>query len=148
MIGGLSSIKARLRECIESPLKYSGIFSAMKIKNLRGILLYGPPGTGKTLVARAIATESGANFISIKGPELLSKWQGETEKGIREIFRKAKQIAPCIVFFDEIDSLMSVNGHSDSRQISVAAQFLTELDGIEGLENVIAVGATNRMEEF
>ncbi len=148
MIGGLSSIKNRIRECIEWPLKYPRIFSAMKIRSPRGILLYGPPGTGKTLVARAIATESGANFISVKGPELLSKWQGESEKGIREVFRRAKQTAPCIIFFDEIDSLASISAHGNSGQMSVVAQLLTELDGIEGLENVIAVGATNRIEEI
>ncbi len=146
MIGGLEEIKSKLRECIEWPLKYPDVFSFMNIKSPRGILLYGPPGTGKTLVARAVANESGVNFIPVKGPELLSKWQGETEKGVREIFRKAKLTAPCIIFFDEIDSLITSGEHAERSNSTVLAQLLTEMDGIDTLENVMIIGATNRIE--
>jgi transitional endoplasmic reticulum ATPase len=146
MIGGLEEIKSRLRECIEWPLKYPEVFTFMNIKSPRGILLYGPPGTGKTLVAQAIANESGVNFIPVKGPELLSKWQGETEKGVREIFRKAKLTAPCIIFFDEIDSLIASGEYAERSNSTVLAQLLTEMDGIEALDNVMIIGATNRIE--
>jgi transitional endoplasmic reticulum ATPase len=146
-IGGLADIKQELQEAVEWPLKYQGAFAYTDATPPKGILLYGPPGTGKTLMAKAAANESEANFISIKGPELLSKWVGESEKGIREIFRKARQAAPCIIFFDEIDAIAPVRGanfgdsHVTERMIS---QLLTELDGLEMLTNVIVIAATNR----
>ncbi|HZD35835.1 MAG TPA: CDC48 family AAA ATPase [Nitrososphaeraceae archaeon] len=146
-IGGLSSIKQELQEAVEWPLKYQGIFSYADATPPKGILLYGPPGTGKTLMAKAAANESEANFISIKGPELISKWVGESEKGVREVFRKARQSAPCIIFFDEIDAIAPRRGadfgdsHVTERLIS---QLLTELDGLEVLTNVIVIAATNR----
>jgi transitional endoplasmic reticulum ATPase len=146
-IGGLSSVKQELQEAVEWPLKYQGIFTYADATPPKGILLYGPPGTGKTLIAKAAANESEANFISIKGPELLSKWVGESEKGVREVFRKARQAAPCIIFFDEMDAIAPRRGgdfgdtHVTERVIS---QLLTELDGLEILTNVIVIGATNR----
>ena len=146
-IGGLESIKQEMQEAVEWPLKYQGIFTFADAVPPKGILLYGPPGTGKTLMAKAAANESEANFISIKGPELLSKWVGESEKGVREIFRKARQAAPCIIFFDEIDAIAPKRGgdfgdsHVTERLIS---QLLTELDGLEVLTNVVVIGATNR----
>jgi transitional endoplasmic reticulum ATPase len=146
-IGGLETIKQELREAVEWPLKYQGMFAYADATPPKGILLYGPPGTGKTLMAKAAANESEANFISIKGPELLSKWVGESEKGVREIFRKARQAAPCIIFFDEIDAIAPARGgdfgtsHVTERVIS---QMLTELDGLEVLTNVIVIAATNR----
>jgi len=146
-IGGLALIKQEMQEAVEWPLKYQGIFTYADAVPPKGILLYGPPGTGKTLMAKAAANESEANFISIKGPELLSKWVGESEKGVREIFRKARQAAPCIIFFDEIDAIAPKRGgdfgdsHVTERLIS---QLLTELDGLEILTNVLVIGATNR----
>ena len=146
-IGGLADIKQELQEAVEWPLKYRRVFAYTDATPPKGILLYGPPGTGKTLMAKAAANESEANFISIKGPELLSKWVGESEKGVREIFRKARQAAPCIIFFDEIDAIAPVRGgdfgnaHVTERVIS---QLLTELDGLEVLTNVIVIAATNR----
>jgi transitional endoplasmic reticulum ATPase len=147
-IGGLLSIKQELQEAVEWPLKYQRIFTYADATPPKGILLYGPPGTGKTLIAKAAANESEANFISIKGPELLSKWVGESEKGVREVFRKARQAAPCIIFFDEIDAIAPRRGgelggdsHVTERLIS---QLLTELDGLEILTNVIVIAATNR----
>src|ERR687898_401548 len=146
-VGGLDHVKQELREAVEWPLKYQGIFSYADATPPKGILLYGPPGTGKTLMAKAAANESEANFISIKGPELISKWVGESEKGVREIFRKARQAAPCIIFFDELDAIAPVRGadfgdsHVTERVIS---QLLTELDGLEILTNVLVIGATNR----
>jgi transitional endoplasmic reticulum ATPase len=146
-IGGLETIKQELREAVEWPLKYQEMFAYADATPPKGILLYGPPGTGKTLMAKATANESEANFISIKGPELLSKWVGESEKGVREIFRKARQAAPCIIFFDEIDAIAPVRGgdfgtsHVTERVIS---QMLTELDGLEVLTNVVVIAATNR----
>ena len=146
-IGGLSSIKQELQEAVEWPLKYQGVFTHADATPPKGLLLYGPPGTGKTLMAKAAANEIEANFISIKGPELLSKWVGESEKGVREIFRKARQATPCIIFFDEIDSIAPQRGgdfgdsHVTERVIS---QLLTELDGLEILTNVIVIAATNR----
>lgn len=148
-IGGLASIKEALIESIEWPIRYPELFKHVGSKPPKGILLYGPPGTGKTLIVKALANESEVNFISIKGPELISKWIGESEKGIREVFHKAKQSSPCIVFFDEIDSLAPIRGAagSDSNVTSrVISQFLTELDGIEELEGVIIVAATNRKD--
>ncbi|MGE3858985.1 MAG: CDC48 family AAA ATPase [Nitrososphaeraceae archaeon] len=146
-IGGLSSIKQELQEAVEWPLKYNQIFTYSDATPPKGILLYGPPGTGKTLMAKAAANESEANFISIKGPELLSKWVGESEKGVREIFRKARQAAPCIIFFDEMDAITPARGGSygDSHVTErVISQFLTELDGLEILTNVVVIAATNR----
>ncbi|MEM2795878.1 MAG: AAA family ATPase, partial [Candidatus Hadarchaeales archaeon] len=146
-IGGLEKVKQELKEAVEWPLKYPEAFRKIGIEPPKGILLYGPPGTGKTLLAKAVATESEANFISVKGPELLSKWVGESERGVREVFRKAKMAAPCVIFFDEIDSLVPRRGsgfgdaHVTERVIS---QLLTEMDGIEKLENVVVIGATNR----
>src|SRR6266566_3920818 len=128
-IGGLSSIKQELQEAVEWPLKYQGVFTHADATPPKGLLLYGPPGTGKTLMAKAAANESEANFISIKGPELLSKWVGESEKGVREIFRKARQAAPCIIFFDEIDSIAPVRGADGGGMVAerVVSQLLTEL---------------------
>lgn len=146
-IGGLSPIKQELQEAVEWPLKYLGVFTYADATPPKGILLYGPPGTGKTLMAKAAANESEANFISIKGPELLSKWVGESEKGVREIFRKARQAAPCIVFFDELDAIAPARGgdHGDSHVTErVISQLLTEMDGLEILTNVVVIGATNR----
>ena len=146
-IGGLADVKQELQEAVEWPLKYQGLFLYSDATPPKGILLYGPPGTGKTLMAKAAAHEGEANFISIKGPELLSKWVGESEKGVREVFRKARQAAPCIVFFDEIDAIapnrggMGSDSHVTERVIS---QLLTELDGLEVLSNVIIIAATNR----
>jgi transitional endoplasmic reticulum ATPase len=146
-IGGLRDIKQELQEAVEWPLKYHGLFVHSDATPPKGILLYGPPGTGKTLMAKAAAHESEANFISIKGPELLSKWVGESEKGVREVFRKARQAAPCIVFFDEIDAIAPTRGSlgSDSHVTErVISQLLTEMDGLEVLSNVIIIAATNR----
>ncbi|HXP48724.1 MAG TPA: CDC48 family AAA ATPase, partial [Bacteroidia bacterium] len=146
-IGGLSSIKQELQEAVEWPLKYQELFTHADATPPKGLLLYGPPGTGKTLMAKAAANESEANFISIKGPELLSKWVGESEKGVREVFRKARQAAPCVIFFDEIDAIAPTRGadFSDSHVTErVISQLLTELDGLEILTNVIVIGATNR----
>ena len=146
-IGGLENVKQELREAVEWPLKYPEVFQRMGIEPPKGILLYGPPGTGKTLLAKAVATESEANFIAVKGPELMSKWIGESEKGVRETFRKAKTAAPCIIFFDEIDSLCPARGagYGDAGVTDrVISQFLTEMDGIEKLGKVVVIGATNR----
>jgi len=146
-IGGLEDVQQELQEAVEWPLKYHGLFVHSDATPPKGILLYGPPGTGKTLMAKAAAHESEANFISIKGPELLSKWVGESEKGVREVFRKARQASPCIVFFDEIDAIAPTRGalgsdtHVTERVIS---QLLTELDGLEVLSNVVIIAATNR----
>ncbi len=146
-IGGLASPKQELREAIEWPLKYPKLFEHMNGDTPKGILLYGPPGTGKTLLAKAVATETEANFISIKGPEFLSKWVGESEKAVRETFRKAKQAAPCIIFFDEIDAIVPVRGggFGDSKVTErIISQVLTELDGLETLHDIVVIGATNR----
>jgi transitional endoplasmic reticulum ATPase len=146
-IGGLEEVKSELQQAVEWPLKYADLFEKSGAKPPKGILLYGPPGTGKTMLAKALANESEANFISIKGPELLSKWVGESESGIREIFRKAKQAAPTIVFFDEVDSVAPVRGtgSSDSNVTErVVSQLLTELDGLEELQKVFVLAATNR----
>ncbi|MBN1681998.1 CDC48 family AAA ATPase [Candidatus Bathyarchaeota archaeon] len=148
-VGGLQEAKQELKEAIEWPLKYGEIFEHAAAKPPKGILLYGPPGTGKTLIAKAVATESGVNFISVKGPELLSKWVGESEKGIREVFRKARQAAPCIIFFDEVDAMTPSRGggYGDSGVTErMVSQMLTELDGLEELKDVTVMGATNRPE--
>jgi transitional endoplasmic reticulum ATPase len=144
-IGGLDDVKQELRESIEWPMKYPHVFEKMGIQPPKGILLFGPPGTGKTLLAKAVATESGANFIAIRGPEILSKWVGESEKAIRQIFRRARMVAPAIVFFDEIDSIASVRGSDPSGVIDrIVNQLLTELDGIQPLRRVTVIAATNR----
>jgi len=146
-IGGLEDLKQKLIESVDWPLSHPKIFKRMGINPPRGILLYGPPGCGKTLLARAVATETKANFISIKGPELLSKYVGESEKAIREIFRKAKMAAPCIIFFDEFDSIAPSRGrHTTDSGVSekVLSQFLTELDGLEVKKDIIVIAATNR----
>jgi transitional endoplasmic reticulum ATPase len=146
-IGGLEGVKEELREAIEWPLKYPELFAQMNAVPPKGLLLYGPPGTGKTLLAKAAANESEANFISVKGPELLNKFVGESEKAIREVFRKARQASPCIIFFDEIDSVAPIRGSNsgDSNVTErVISQFLTEMDGLEELRNVVIIAATNR----
>ncbi len=145
-IGGLEHAKQELREAVEWPLKYPELFRTLNIKPPKGILLYGPPGTGKTLLAKAVANEANANFISVKGPELLSKWVGESEKHVREMFRKARQVAPCIIFFDEIDALAPRRGMGADSHVTerVVSQLLTELDGLEELKDVVVIAATNR----
>jgi transitional endoplasmic reticulum ATPase len=146
-VGGLKQVKQELMESVEWPLKKPEVFKKMGIKPPRGILLYGPPGCGKTLLARAVATESEANFISIKGPEIFSKWVGESEKAIREVFRKGRTAAPAIIFFDELDAIVPRRGlgYADSGASErVISQLLTEIDGIETLQNVLVIAATNR----
>jgi len=145
-VGGLEDVKMKLREAVEMPLKDPDAFTRMGIHPPRGILLYGPPGTGKTLLAKAVANESEANFISIKGPEVMSKWVGESEKAVRMIFKKAKQVAPCIVFLDELDSIAHRRGTGNDEGVTerVVNQLLTSLDGLESMEGVVVVGATNR----
>ena len=147
-IGGLDNLKEELKEAIEWPLKHADLFIKAAIKPPKGILLYGPPGTGKTLLAKAVASTSESNFISIKGPELLSKWVGESEKGVREIFRKARQAAPCVIFFDEIDAIAPTRSGSDGGDSHVTerlvSQMLTEIDGLDDLKGVVIIGATNR----
>jgi len=146
-VGGLETAKEKLRELVELPLLRPDLFEKAGIKPSKGILLSGPPGTGKTLLAKAVANESNANFISVKGPELISKWVGESEKHVREIFRKARQVAPSIVFFDEFDSISKQRGMSLSDSTErVVNQLLTELDGVEELEKVIVIAATNRRD--
>lgn len=145
-VGGLEGLKEELKEAIEWPLKNPQAFKRLGIRPPRGILMYGPPGTGKTMLAKAVATESEANFISVKGPELISMWVGQSEKGIREIFRKARQAAPTIIFFDEIDAIASRRGIDLSSKATerVVNQLLTEMDGLEDLNNVVVIAATNR----
>jgi len=145
-VGGLEEAKRVLMETIEWPLKYPELFEHANTKPAKGILLTGPPGTGKTLLAKAVASQSEVNFISVKGPALLSKWVGESERGIREVFKKAKQASPCIIFFDEIDAIAPVRGASADSHVTerVISQFLTELDGIEELKGVVVLAATNR----
>ncbi len=145
-IGGLEEVKEELRMAVEWPLKYPELFEASGAKQPKGILLYGPPGTGKTLLAKAVANESEANFISVKGPEILSKWVGESEKAIREIFRKARQAAPAIIFFDEIDSIAPLRGSAGDSRVTerIISQLLTEMDGLEELRKVVVIAATNR----
>lgn len=146
-VGGLENVKQKLKEAVEWPLKNSEAFKRMGIKPPKGILLFGAPGTGKTLLAKAVATESEANFISVKGPELISKWVGESEKALREIFKKAKQASPSIVFLDELDAVAPTRGwgagdsHVTERMVN---QLLTSMDGMEALENVVVIAATNR----
>ncbi|WP_101298196.1 CDC48 family AAA ATPase [Halegenticoccus soli] len=146
-VGGLESTKERLRETIQWPLDYPEVFQAMDMDAAKGVLLYGPPGTGKTLLAKAVANESESNFISIKGPELLNKYVGESEKGVREIFSKARENAPTVVFFDEIDAIATERGSRTGDSgvgERVVSQLLTELDGLEALEDVVVIATTNR----
>jgi len=146
-VGGLEDTKQELKEAVEWPLRFPDVFEKLETKPPKGILLFGPPGTGKTLLAKAVANESECNFIAVKGPELLSKWVGESEKGVREIFRKARQASPSIIFFDEVDALVPKRGsYMGSSHVteSVVSQILTELDGMEELKNVTVLAATNR----
>lgn len=148
-VGGHSELKARLVESVEWPLKFPEVFTEAGAKPPKGIMLAGPPGCGKTLLAKAIANESKVNFISVKGPSLLSKYVGESEQGVRDVFRKARQASPCIMFFDEIDALVPARGGSsgDSHVAErVLSQFLAEMDGIEELKGVLVLGATNRLD--
>lgn len=145
-VGGLEDVKQELIEAVGWPLKFKGLFSRSALKPPKGIFLYGPPGTGKTLLAKAVANQSEANFISMKGPELLSKWVGESEKGVREVFRKARQAAPCVVFFDEIDAIAPRGGNFGDSHVTerVISQPLAELDGLEELRGVVVIAASNR----
>ncbi|MHA1334661.1 MAG: CDC48 family AAA ATPase [Promethearchaeota archaeon] len=145
-IGGLENVKQQLKEVVEWPLKYPKVYKRLDSEPPNGILLYGPPGSGKTLIARALAHECEINFISIKGPEILSKWVGESEKAIREIFRKARAATPCIIFFDEIDAIAGIRGNNTVSKTgeNVVSQLLTEMDGLEELKGVILLAATNR----
>ena len=147
-VGGLDVLKDELKEAVEWPLKHKEAFDYVDVVTPKGILLHGPPGTGKTMIAKALAKMTESNFIAVKGPELLSKWVGESEKGVREIFRKARQAAPCIIFFDEIDALVPRRGGGDSSHVSenVVSQILTEIDGLEELNDVLIIGATNRLD--
>ena len=147
-IGGLLDVKRELQEAVEWPMKYPKLYEDLGHKMPRGILLHGPSGTGKTLLAKAVATESEANFISVRGPELLSKWVGESERGIREIFRRARQASPSVIFFDEIDSIAPVRGAGGETAVTerVISQLLTELDGMENMHNVVVLAATNRAD--
>ncbi|MCZ7372371.1 MAG: AAA family ATPase, partial [Candidatus Methanoperedens sp.] len=147
-VGGLDEARQEIVEAVEWPLKSPEKFIKMGIQPPKGILLYGPPGTGKTLLAKAAANESSANFISVRGPQLLSKWVGESEKAIREVFKKARQVSPCILFLDELDAIAPIRGMDNSSRTSerVVNQLLTELDGIETLKNVVVIAATNRPE--
>ncbi|MBI3841717.1 MAG: AAA family ATPase, partial [Thaumarchaeota archaeon] len=147
-VGGLENVKRELQEAVEWPMKYPMLYAKLGHRMPRGILLHGPSGTGKTLLAKAVATESEANFISVRGPELLSKWVGESERGIREIFRRARQASPCVIFFDEIDSIAPVRGIGGETAVTerVVSQLLTELDGIESLHGVVVLAATNRAD--
>jgi len=145
-IGGLENVKKELKEAVELPLKNPEVFTRLGIRPIKGILLVGLPGTGKTLFAKAIATETESNFISIKGPEVLSKWVGESEKAVREIFRKARMATPCVVFIDEIDAIAPHRGFDEGSKVieRVVDTLLTEMDGLSGLKNVVVLAATNR----
>jgi len=147
-VGGLEEVKRELQEAVEWPMKYPLLYDKLGHKMPRGILLHGPSGTGKTLLAKAVATESEANFVSVRGPELLSKWVGESERGIREIFRRARQASPCVIFFDEIDSIAPVRGIGGETAVTerVVSQLLTELDGMENMHGVVVLAATNRAD--
>ncbi len=146
-VGGLNEVKQELKEAVEWPIGKPEVFARVGIRAPKGILLFGPPGCGKTMLAKAVATESEANFISVKGPELFSKWVGESEKGIREVFKKGRSAAPSIVFFDELDSVAprrAADPEDSGASEHVISQLLTEMDGIESLVNVVVIGASNR----
>jgi transitional endoplasmic reticulum ATPase len=145
-VGGLEQAQDKVKESVEWPLSNPEKFTRMGIEPPAGVLLYGPPGTGKTLMAKAVANETDANFISVRGPQLLSKWVGESEKAIRQTFRKARQVAPTVIFFDELDSLAPGRGGEVGSNVSerVVNQLLTEMDGLEDMEDVMVIGATNR----
>jgi transitional endoplasmic reticulum ATPase len=145
-VGGLEEAKQDIREAVEYPLTRREQFEDLGIEPPKGVLLYGPPGTGKTLIAKAVASESGANFVPVKGPQLLSKWVGESERAVREVFKKARQVAPSIIFFDELDALAPARGGGSESHVieSVLNQILTEIDGLEELRGVVVMGATNR----
>ena len=145
-VGGLTDAKGQVKESVEWPMNSPEKFDRMGISPPAGVLLYGPPGTGKTLMAKAVANETNANFISVRGPQLLSKWVGESEKAIRQTFRKARQVSPTVIFFDELDSLAPGRGSETGSNVSerVVNQLLTELDGLEDMEDVMVIGATNR----
>jgi transitional endoplasmic reticulum ATPase len=149
-VGGLQDVKQRLREAVEWPMKYGDLFRSFHLSPPKGLLLSGPPGCGKTLIAKALASETEVNFISVKGPELMSMYVGESERGVREVFHKARQAAPCIVFFDEIDAMASTRGGGGHQDAGVGgrvlSQLLTELDGIEELKGVLVLAATNRRD--
>ena len=147
-VGGLAEVKRELMEAVEWPMKYTELYDKLGHKMPRGILLHGPSGTGKTLMAKAVATQSEANFVSVRGPELLSKWVGESERGIREIFKRARQSAPCVIFFDEIDSIAPIRGAGGETAVTerVVSQLLTELDGMENMHGVVVLAATNRAD--
>ena len=147
-IGGLENVKRELQEAVEWPLKFSDLYKAIGYNMPKGILLSGPSGTGKTLLAKAVATESEANFISVRGPELLSKWVGESERGVREVFRRARQSSPCVIFFDEIDALAPTRGMGGVSMVTerIVSQLLTEIDGIQALQGVVVLAATNRID--
>jgi transitional endoplasmic reticulum ATPase len=147
-IGGLDEVKRRLKEMMEQPLHNPQLLGEMGLATHVGALLYGPPGTGKTLLAKALANECGVNFIAVDGPEIFSKWLGESEEGVRQIFRIARQVAPTLIFFDQLDSITPVRGAHDGSMTTerVVNQLLAELDGVEQLARVIVVGATNRID--
>ncbi len=147
-IGGLEDVKRQLQEAVEWPLRYPDLYKKLGHTMPKGILLHGPSGTGKTMLAKAVATESEANFISVRGPELLSKWVGESERGVREVFRRARQAAPCVIFFDEIDSIAPIRGMGGDSMVTerVVSQLLTEMDGIQSLQGVVVLAATNRID--
>ncbi|MCL4400449.1 AAA family ATPase, partial [Candidatus Parvarchaeota archaeon] len=149
-VGGLERVKEQLTEAVEWPLKHPDAFRKVGIVPPKGILLYGPPGTGKTLLAKAVANETESNFIAIKGPEIFNKYVGESEKRVRELFDKARQVAPAIIFIDEIDSIASSRSNFEGNNINeqVVNQLLTELDGIEPLKNVVVIAATNRIDRI
>ena len=141
-------VKRELQEAVEWPMKHPGLYDKLGHRMPKGILLHGDSGTGKTLLAKAVATESEANFVSVRGPELLSKWVGESERGIREIFRRARQGSPCVVFFDEIDSIAPIRGAGGDTAVTerVVSQLLTEMDGMENMHGVVVLAATNRVD--
>ena len=150
-VGGLDAVKRELRQAAEWPLRHPELLRGLGARPAKGILLHGPPGTGKTMLARALASQAGVNFVSIKGPALLSKYLGESERSLREVFKKARLAAPCVLFFDEIDALAPTRGaHGDDGHAGarITAQLLTEMDGVEDLKGVLVVAATNRKDRL